>query len=85
MQQLPIIIAIQNQHYFTFSYHGKVRLVEPHKLSTTRLEAYQVFPEPGWRVFKLDEIERAVFETPREGYRPGPTKHIDEVLTEVAA
>ena len=78
--------AIENKHLLTFSYHNKIRIVEPYSFSQSAsgkdtLSAFQI--EGGsdetadmcWRQFALREIKNLKllddkFDKLREGYHP---------------
>lgn len=83
--QLNALNAVNNKMLVTFKYHDKIRLVEPHAMSLTKFSAYQIFPEPGWRLFNLDEMEVATFAEPRVGFVSGGGSHItDQLMAAVA-
>lgn len=91
--------ALQERRVVQFRYHGYSRRVEPHALgpvteSRLALLGWQVSggsasePPPGWRTFRLVEIEslkllRQTF-TPRLDYHPETTK-LNPVEVEVSA
>jgi hypothetical protein len=82
--------AIAEKKCLRFSYHGKVRIVEPHILGADKhgnelLSAYfvgghtQSAKAPFWRSYSLDEITSLQklddgFAGPRKGYNPHDPK-----------
>lgn len=91
--------ALAERRVVQFRYHGYSRRVEPHALGRVTegrlaLLGWQVSggsasePPPGWRTFRLAEMEslkllRQTF-TPRPGYRPETTK-LKPIEAEVSA
>lgn len=83
--------AICSKRIIEISYHGTVRIVEPHLLGVTTggnvaLSAFQTIAPSGtgFRLFILDEISEAMateefFKEPRRGFNPND-KTMREVL-----
>lgn len=71
--------ALEAKRVVSFTYHEKVRIVEPHALGLNKsgeglMRAWQ--QDEGWKLFKTAEIEDLeltdiVSEAPRPGYKPG--------------
>lgn len=87
-----ILQAIAERKLLLFTYNGKNRKVEPHKLALTTknnvcLSAFDV-NELMWKKFLVNDIERLeisrdVFPVNRQGFHPGASQQFPAVFAEV--
>lgn len=77
--------AIVTQQHVAIEYDNKIRLIQPHRMNNVYLRAFQLHPDVGWKLFKVEKINEPTFPLPAHGYTPFDNQISEDIIAEVEA